>query len=133
MRTADVESWFTTYMTDYAAMVRGDLDDTRRLLGHYSAPLLLSTDDSCVALADGEQVAAAVQRQVDDLRAADYDRSDQVTASTVVLNRTCATHRVLLSRIRRDGSEIARLEATYLITEAVEGRRISAIVVHSAP
>ena len=133
MRTADVESWFTTYMTDYAAMVRGDLDDTRRLLGHYSAPLLMSTDASCVALADGEQVAAAVQRQVDDLRAADYDRSEQVTASTVVLNRTCAVHRVLLSRLRRDGSEIARLEATYLITEAVEGRRIAAIVVHSAP
>jgi hypothetical protein len=133
MRTTDVDSWFTTYLTDYAAMVRGDLDDMRRLLGHYNAPLLISTDASCVALADGEQVAAAVQRQVDDLRAADYDRSEQVTASTVVLNRTCATHRALLSRLRRDGSEIARLEATYLITEAAEGRRISAIVVHSAP
>jgi hypothetical protein len=133
MRTTDVDSWFTTYLTDYAAMVRGDLDDMRRLLGHYNAQLLISTDASCVALADGEQVAAAVQRQVDDLRAADYDRSEQVTASTVVLNCTCATHRVLLSRLRRDGSEIARLEATYLITEAAEGRRISAIVVHSAP
>jgi hypothetical protein len=133
MRTADVERWFTTYLADYAAMVRGDLDDTRRLLGHYSVPLLMSTDVSCVALADGEQVAAVVQRQVDDLRAADYDRSEQVTTSTAVLNRTCATHRVLLSRLRRDGSEIARLEATYLITEAVEGRRISAIVVHSTP
>jgi hypothetical protein len=133
MRTADVESWFTNYLDDYAATVRGELDDTRRLLGHYSAPLLMSTDASCVALADGEQVAAAVQLQVDDLRAADYDRSEQVTASTVVLNRTCVTHRVLLSRLRRDGSEIARLQVTYLIIQAVEGRRISAIVVHSAP
>jgi hypothetical protein len=130
---ADVEGWFTTYLADYAAMVRGDLDDRRRLLGHYSAPLLLSTDASCVTLADEEQVAAAVQRQVDDLRAAGYDRSEQVTAATVVLNRRCATHRVLLSRLRRDGSEIARLEATYLITEAGAGRRIAAIVVHSAP
>lgn len=133
MRTADVESWFTTYLDDYAAMVRGDLDDTRRLLGHYSAPLLMSTDASCVALADEEQVAAAVQGQVEGLRVADYDRTEQITASTVVLNRTCATHRVLLSRLRRDGSEIARLEATYLITEVVDGRRIAAIVVHSSP
>jgi hypothetical protein len=132
MRTADVESWFTDYLADYAAMVRGDLDGTRRLVGHYSAPLLMSTDASCVALVNGEQVAEAVQRQVDHLRADDYDRSEQVTASTVVLNRTCATHRVLLSRLRRDGSEIARLEVTYLITEVAQGRRISAIVVHSS-
>lgn len=133
VRTADVERWFTTYLADYAAMVRGDVDDARRLLGHYGAPLLMTTDAACVALADGEQVAAAVRRQVDDLRADDYDRTEQLTAATVVLNRTCATHRALLSRRRRDGSEIARLEATYLITGAVEGRRIAAIVVHSPP
>lgn len=133
MGTADVESWFTIYLADYAALARGDLDDTRRLLAHYSVPLLMSTDASCVTLVDEVQVAAAVQRQVDELRAAGYDRSEQVTASTVVLNRTSAVHRVLLSRLRLDGSEIARLEVTYLITGTDKGRRISVILVHSAP
>jgi hypothetical protein len=120
-------------LADYAALARGDLDDTRRLLGHYAVPLLISTDASCAALVDEVQVAAAVQRQVDDLRAAGYERSEQLTADTVVLNRTCAVHRVLLSRLRRDGSEIARLDVTYLITEAGESRRISALIVHSMP
>ena len=131
MRTADVQSWYATYLADYAALARGDLD-RGRLLGHYGTPLLLGTDASCVTLVDEGQVAAAVQRQVDDLRAAGYDRSEELTAETVVLNRTCATHRVLLSRLRQDGTEIARLEVTYLITELVDGSRISAIVVHSA-
>lgn len=133
MRTADVQSWFATYLADYAALARGDLDRTSRLLSHYGVPLLLSTDASCVALLDEGQVAAAVQRQVVDLRAAGYDRSEQLTADTVVLNRTCATHRALLCRLRHDGTQIARLEVTYLITELLQGPRIAAIVVHSAP
>lgn len=131
MPTADVQRWFGLYLSDYAALARGDIDDSRRVLRHYGVPLLLSTDASCMALVDEAQVAAAVQRQIDDLRAAGYDRSEQLAADTVVLNRSCATHRVLLSRRRSDDTEIARLEVTYLITDASEGRRISALVVHS--
>jgi hypothetical protein len=132
MLTADVDCWFSTYLTDYAALARGDVEDIRLLLGHYSLPLLLSTDASCMSLLDESQLRAVVRQQIDDLRGADYDRSEQLTAATAVLNRTCAVHRVLLSRLRRDGSEIARLEVTYLITATVDGHRISAIVVHSA-
>ena len=105
MLTADVQRWFDSYLADYAALARGELDDPRRVLAHYGVPLLLSTDASCVALVDEAQVAAAVQRQIDDLRAAGYDRSEQLAADTVVLNCSCATHRVLLSsaRCRVDG------------------------------
>jgi hypothetical protein len=65
------------------------------------------------------------------MRLADYDHSDELAAETVVLNRSCATHRARFSRVRLDGSEIAQVEATYLIVEGTAGRRISAIVMHS--
>jgi hypothetical protein len=35
-------------------------------------------------------------------------------------------------RRRADGSEIARANATYLITDGAPGRRISALALHSA-
>jgi uncharacterized NTF2-like protein DUF6841 len=40
---------------------------------------------------------------------------------------------VRFARLRADGTEIARLEATYLIAEVPAGRRISAIIIHSTP
>jgi hypothetical protein len=96
-------------------------------------PLLLSTDSGCRALTDEAQVLAVAQQQIDGMRSASYDRSDELAAETVVLNRSCTIHRGRFSRLRADGSEIAQLEATYLITDGPAGRRISAILVHSAP
>lgn len=133
MDVPDVRQWFTSYLADFAALGRGDLDDTARLLGRYGVPLLVSTDASSTAFVDEAQVLAFCRRQALDLRAVGYHRSEQLAADTVVLNRSCAMHRARLARLRADGTEIARLEATYLITEGPAGRRISAIVVHSAP
>jgi hypothetical protein len=65
------------------------------------------------------------------MRSAAYDRSDELAADTTIVNRTCALHRGRFARLRADGTEIARLEATYLIAEVPAGRRISAIVIHS--
>ena len=133
MDDSEVRRWFAAYLADFVALGRGDLDDVRRLLVHYSVPLLLSADAGSVLLADEARVLAVSQQQVDDLRAAGYDRSEELASETVVLNRSCATHRATFSRLRADGNEIARLEVTYLITDGPAGRRISAIVVHSAP
>jgi hypothetical protein len=54
---------------------------------------LLTTDDGLVALTSGEQVVAAVQRQVDGMRAADYDRSEVLDSEVTVLNSTSALYR----------------------------------------
>lgn len=66
------------------------------------------------------------------MRTSGYDRSDELASETVVLNISCATHRARFSRRRVDGSEIARIEVTYLITDGLAGRRNSALIVHSA-
>lgn len=133
MEETEVKRWFDAYLAEFVALGRGDTDDTRRILAHYGVPLLLSTDAGCMALTDEAQVLAAAQQQIDGMRSAAYDRSDELAAETTVLNRCSAVHRARFSRLRADGSEIAQLEATYLITEGPAGRRISAIVVHSAP
>jgi hypothetical protein len=132
MDTLEVKRWFDSYLADFVASGRGDTDDVRRILAHYGVPLLLSTDAECMALTDEAQLLAAAQQQIDGMRSAGYDRSDELVAETNVLNRSCATHRGRFSRLRADGSEIAQIEATYLITDGPAGRRISAIVVHSA-
>ena len=133
MDVPDVRQWFAAYLADFAALGRGDLEGAERLLLHYGVPLLLSTDAAYAAFVDQAQVLAFCQRQVLDLRAVGYHRSKQRAAETVVLNRSCAVHRAELTRLRADGTEIARFEATYLITDGPRGRRINAIVVHSAP
>ena len=126
-----VEEWFGTYLRDFVALGRGDTDDLRRLLRHYGVPFLISTDAGTTALTDQAQVLAMARQQVDGMRLVGYDRTEELDAETVVLNASCARHRARFARLRADGSEISRLEVTYLITDRPEGRRISALVVHS--
>ncbi|SNS57696.1 hypothetical protein SAMN06893096_105152 [Geodermatophilus pulveris] len=131
MDELEVERWFDSYLEEFAAVGRGDVEDVRRLLEYYGVPLLVGTDTGCPALEDESQVLAFARQQVGSLRSADYDRSDRLTAETTVLNGSCAVHEGRFSRLRADGSEIARITCTYLITKGPGGHRISAIVVHS--
>lgn len=130
--TQSVERWFSAYLAEFIAVGRGESQDLQGLVRHYDVPLLLSTDAACRTLADEEQILGFTRQQVDEMRSAHYDRSQQLTAETVLLNRSCALHRGVFSRLRADGTAIANLEITYLITDRTEGHMISAIVVHSA-
>ena len=127
---SDVSRWFGEYLDAFAACGRGERD-TASLLAYYGVPLLLTTDDGLLVLTSDDQVVAVVQRQVDGMRAADYDRSEILDFEVTVLNATSALYRGSFSRQRSDGGEIGRLTATYLVTEGPVGRRISALAVHS--
>lgn len=127
---SDVSRWFGEYLDAFAACGRGERD-TASLLAYYGVPLLLTTDDGCLALTSDDQVVAATQQQVDGMRAADYDHSEVLDSRVTILNATSALYRGTFSRQRRDGGEISRLTATYLVTDGPVGRRIAALVVHS--
>jgi hypothetical protein len=133
MDTAEVRQWFRAYLADFVALGRGDLDDVRQILEHYGVPMLISTDAGSTVLTDEDQVLALARQQVDGMRAAGYDRSQELAGETTVLNATCATHRGRFARVRADGTEISQVEATYVITDRPAGRRIWAIIVHSGP
>ena len=130
MDTSDVSRWFGEYLDAFAACGRGERD-TVSLLAYYGVPLLLTADDGLLVLTSDEQVVAAVQRQVDGMRAADYDRSEVLDFEVTTLNAASALCRGSFSRQRSDGSEISRLTATYLVTDGPVGRRIAALAVHS--
>jgi hypothetical protein len=127
--SSDLSRWFGEYLDAFAACGRGERD-TASLLAYYGVPLLLTTDDGLLALTSGDQVVAAVQQQVDGMRAADYDHSEVLDVEVTVLNSRSALYRGSFSRRRRGGGEISRLTATYLVTDGSIGRRISALAVH---
>ena len=131
MDVAEVERWYASYVADYAAVVRGDIDDARHLLSYYTLPILFSSDAGSMVLGDEMQLMALAQQQMDGLRSAGYDRSEELNAETTVLNRSCALHRGRLARLRADGTEIAQVEATYLIIEGQQGRQIAAVIAHT--
>lgn len=128
--SSDVSRWFGEYLEVFAACGRGERD-TGSLLEYYGVPLLLTTDDGFFAPTSGDQVVAALQQQVDGMRAAGYARTEILRSEATVLNSTSALYRGTFSRQRSDGGEISRLTATYLVTDGEAGRRISALVVHS--
>jgi hypothetical protein len=127
--SSDLSRWFGEYLDTFAACGRGERD-TASLLAYYGVPLLLTTDDGLLALTSGDQVVAAVQQQVDGMRAAGYDHSEVLDVEVTVLNSRSALYRGSFSRRRRGGGEISRLTATYLVTDGSIGRRISALAVH---
>ncbi len=131
MDNNDVRQWFGEYLDAFAACGRGE-SDTASLLAYYGVPLLLTTDDGCYPLTRDDQVVAAVQQQIDGMRAADYGRTGILDSEVTVLNSTSALYVGTFSRQRIDGGEISRLTATYLVTDGPTGRRISVLAVHSA-
>ena len=96
-------------------------------------PLLITTDDGFFGLTTDDQVVAAVQPQIDGMRAAAFDHSEIVDSDITVLNGTSALYRATFSRQKSDGGEIGRFTATYLVTDGAAGRRISVLAVHSPP
>jgi hypothetical protein len=72
---------------------------------------------------------AAVQPQIDGMRAGAFARTDIVAADVTMLNATSALYRGTFSHRVGDGREIRRLTVTYLVTEGAAGRRISVLAV----
>jgi hypothetical protein len=123
--------WFDKYLRAFAACGRGESDDLDALLAYYGVPLVLTTDAAALVLATEDEVLSAIREQIGSMRAAGYDRSDTLSSELTPLNATTALHTAELSRRSRDGSEIGRLRATYLIVAGADGRRISALVVRT--
>lgn len=124
-----MEQLFGRYHDAFAACGRGERDTTS-LLDYFGVPLLIATEDRFLALTSADQVKAGLQRQIDAIRAADYDHSEILNSETTVLNATSALHRLTFSRQSTDGCEIGQLTVTYLVTDGRAGRRISAAAIH---
>ncbi len=130
MDTSDVSRWFDAYLAAYAACGRGE-QVTASLLAHYGVPLLITTDRGFFALTSDDEIVAAVQPQIDGMRAAGYARSEVLGSEITVLNSTSALVRGAFAYHRSDGAEISRVSLTYLVTDGALGRRISVLAVHS--
>jgi hypothetical protein len=113
---SDVGRWFAEYLKVFEACGRGETD-AQSLLAYYGVPLLVATDDGFIALATEDQVVAAVQQQIDGMRAAAYNRSDVLGFEVTVLNAAAALYRAEFSRLQVEGEEISRLTVTYLVTD----------------
>lgn len=125
-----VDPWFGNYLDAFAACGRGE-SETRSMLDYYGVPLLLSTDDGFIALTSEDDVLGFAQRQVEGMRAADYHHSEVVGFKTDTLNSVSRLCQGTFVRRSGDGSDIGRLTATYLVTVAASGHRISALVLHT--
>jgi hypothetical protein len=126
---AGVRSWFGEYLDAFAACARGERE-IRALLGYYGVPLIVTSDDGVVVVTTDDDVVAAVEGQLDALRAAGFHHSDVLHSDLVPLNATSALYRGTFSRRHRDGGEIQAVTVTYVVTEGAAGLRISVLAAH---
>jgi len=127
-----VTNWFTRYLEEFAALGRGDVADERRILAYYGVPMVFSGVDGSEVLASEDDVLAVTRRQITALKAADYARTEEISAHTTILNSSCALRHSRFVRFSRDNNEFGRVAATYLIACQPSGMRITALVIHSA-
>ena len=126
-----MQQWFAAYLEEFVALGRGDVVDVARLLTHYAVPLVLSSPGGTATLTDEAAIVAAITQQIEGMRAAGFAATEVLGGATTVLNASCGLHRATFRRTAHDGSEIARFDATYLITDQDAGRRIAALIVHA--
>lgn len=132
MTAEEAERWFGEYLDRFAAVGRGAIEDPSVLLRFYGAPLLVTSDGGAGWFADEEALHALVRGQAEAMRSSGYDASEVLSLDITVLNATSVLVRGSFVRRRADGSEIARLGATYLIADGPGGRRIAAIALQAA-
>jgi uncharacterized NTF2-like protein DUF6841 len=94
-------------------------------------PLVVATDDAARALTTADDVLGFAREQIEGMRAAGYDHSEPLASDVTRLNATSALYSGVFSRQRVDGSEIGRLNVTYLITKGSVGLRVSALALHT--
>jgi hypothetical protein len=130
MDESKIRSWFDQYLTMLAGLGRGETDNLRAVLDYYGVPLLVATEDTAQALIAEDDVIGFAGQQVEGMRAASVERIETIASEITALN----SHAVLLNgdfaRRRLDGSAVAQLRVTYLITDGPAGVRISAAVIH---
>jgi hypothetical protein len=126
--SADLSGWMDAYLDVFAACGRGEggLD---AVVEYYDPPVLLTTDDVSTRLATEGDVLAWAQGQVDGMMAAGFDRIEVLDLVVEPLNGTTSLVRGRFVRRRRDGSEISRIDATYLVVVGDQGPRIAALAV----
>jgi hypothetical protein len=131
MDEGEIRAWFEQYLKVLAALGCGETDDLRAVLGYYGVPLLVATDDAVQALTAEDDVIGFAGQQVEAMRATSVDRIETMACEITALNANAVLYRGDFARQRSDGSQVARLRVTYLITNGEVGFRISVAVIHT--
>ncbi len=119
-----VGRWFDDYFDIFGACARGDREMSA-LLGCYSVPLIVTSDDGVISLMTDDEAAAVIQSQLDGLRALGYHHTAVLHSEVTVLNSASAVYRCTLSRRNAGDAEIGCPAITYLVTDDVGGLRIA--------
>jgi hypothetical protein len=128
--SAAVRAWFDNYLEVFAAAARGE-QDLSALLTRYAVPLLITTEAGVVPLTTADQVAAAIQGQVDGLRAQGYAGTSVSNVEISVLNASSALYRGSFVRQDGAGAELDRPVVTYLLADGADGLQIAVLAAHS--
>ncbi len=83
MESSDVSKWFDEYLAAFAACGRGERDPAS-MLAYYGVPILFTSDRGMLALTSDDQVVGAVRPQVEEMRAAGYERSEILERENLV-------------------------------------------------
>ncbi|MUL48795.1 hypothetical protein FZI85_05810 [Mycobacterium sp. CBMA293] len=124
-------AWYQRYLAAFVACARGD-GDTDTLLGHYGVPLIITSDAAILTLHTEYETGAAIENELDALRAIGYDHSTVIQLQLTTLNRTSTLVRSTLSRRDRSGGELSRPTMTYVVTDNGTRPRISVLAAHSS-
>ena len=130
MSDPHVDPWFRQYLDTFAACGRGE-GEARSMLEYYGVPLLVSSDDGFLVFTSADEVLDFAQRQIESMRAVDYAHSEVVGFETSALNSVSRRCQGTFVRRSRDGRDIGRLTATYLVNQTAHGHRISALALHT--
>lgn len=131
MDEASVRQWYQEYLNAWASAVHGDLAERERVMSFYAFPLVVTSDRGARVVGSADEMLAFVKREADRLRPDGYSHTVALRADLISLNAKTTIYRGEISRRRTDGSEIARVDASYLIASGANGPRIYVIAGHS--
>jgi hypothetical protein len=121
--TSEIRGWFQGYLDAFASTVK-DPSESGGMLKFWAVPLILAGDDEAQVLTSEGDVLAMGQRTAAGFKSEQFSHSELLDSDLIEINGSTALLRGKFSRRRTDGTEIQRVEYTYLIARSVQGLRI---------
>jgi hypothetical protein len=126
--SADVRAWYDGYANTFTSLARGESSDLEAWLEFFAIPSTVILDNRYLAFTDGSTLRSFWGALIDQLRRANYPRSDIHRLDVRPLNPRAALIEGMFTRHDGTGKEFARFDAVYLAAKTDGGWRFTAVV-----
>ena len=121
----EVDQLFDDYFRDFSNL------DLKAIVSYFHLPCVFIVPDDVLVFSTAAEVEAFWAPRFADMKASDFDHTERHEASVQALNDHTAMASSLAVRFKKDGAELERRGAAFVVRKTGDGWKIVTVIHHS--